>query len=255
MPSLCVTPAIVLRSWPFGESDKIVSFLTQDYGKVTGIAKGAKRSRKRFVNTLEIFAWVRLRFLDRPHSTLAFIQASDLIQPFKNLTTSLEKIVHASHLLETTDSLIVEREANPLLYDHLKDGLVFLDDHESSLGFLTYFELKLLQLAGYQPSFNHCRRCSKPFHLHLPCDWRFSPRDGGILCESCSGLRREAVSLSVAALAALTALQQASGFPLARSAVPSSVLKEALAVLLRFIQFQINRELKSTPFVDEFSFA
>jgi len=47
-----LTPAIVLRSRPFGESDKIVSFLTESYGKLTGIAKGAKRSRKRFVNPL-----------------------------------------------------------------------------------------------------------------------------------------------------------------------------------------------------------
>ncbi len=255
MPSFCVTPAIVLRSWPFGESDKIVSFLTQDYGKVTGIAKGAKRSRKRFVNTLELFAWVRLRFVDRPHSSLVFIQACDLVRPFKNLTTSLEKIAHASSLIETTDGLIGEREANPPLFEHLKNGLVFLEENASSLDFLTFFELKLLQLSGYQPWFHHCRRCEKKFQRHLPDHWRFSPRDGGILCESCSELRREAVSLSAAALAALTGFQQAKDFPAPDSSIPPPVLKEALTVLLRFIQFQINKELKSTPFVDAFSFA
>ena len=74
---LChVTPAIVLRTWPFGESDKIVSFLTESHGKLTGIAKGAKRSRKRFVNSLEPFSLVNLRFQDRAHSNLAFIVAS-----------------------------------------------------------------------------------------------------------------------------------------------------------------------------------
>lgn len=255
MPSLCVTPAIVLRSWPFGESDKIVSFLTQDFGKVTGIAKGAKRSRKRFVNTLELFAWVLLRFVDRPHSSLVFIQACDLVRPFKNLTTSLEKIAHASYLVETTDGLTGEREANSPLFEHLKTGLVFLEENASSLDFLTFFELKLLQLSGYQPRFNHCRRCEKEFRLHLPGHWRFSPRDGGILCESCSDLRREAVSLSAAALAALADFQQANDFPVPDSSIPTSVLKEARAVLLRFIQFQINKELKSVPFVDEFSFA
>jgi len=255
MPSFCVTPAIVLRSWPFGESDKIVSFLTQDYGKVTGIAKGAKRSRKRFVNTLELFAWVRLRFIDRPHTTLGFIQACDLVRPFKNLTTSLEKIAHASYLVETTDGLTSEREANPPLFEHLKNGLVFLEENASSLDFLTFFELKLLQLSGYRPWFDHCRRCTTPFQRHLSGHWRFSPRDGGILCESCSDLRREVISLSSPALAALAAFQQASVFPTPGSSIPPLVLKEALAVLLRFIQFQINKELKSVPFVEEFSFA
>jgi DNA repair protein RecO (recombination protein O) len=62
------TPAIVLRTRPFGESDKIVSFLTERFGKVTGIAKGALRSRKRFVNSLEPLAIINLRFQDRPHS-------------------------------------------------------------------------------------------------------------------------------------------------------------------------------------------
>jgi DNA repair protein RecO (recombination protein O) len=56
------TPAIVLRGRPHGESDKIVTFLTKDWGKVTGIAKGAKRSQRRFVNVLEPFTHVQLRF-------------------------------------------------------------------------------------------------------------------------------------------------------------------------------------------------
>ena len=47
------TPALVLRGRTHGESDKIVTFLTRDWGKVTGIAKGAKRSQRRFVNVLE----------------------------------------------------------------------------------------------------------------------------------------------------------------------------------------------------------
>src|ERR671923_3096688 len=93
-----VTPAIVLRSRPFGESDKIVSFLSENYGKLTGIAKGAMRSRKRFVNSLEPFSLVNLRFQDRPHSNLAFILASDLSLGFKHLATSLEKISYASYL-------------------------------------------------------------------------------------------------------------------------------------------------------------
>src|ERR1043166_4648954 len=97
------TPAIVLRARPYGESDKIVSFLTESHGKLTGIAKGAKRSRKRFANSLEPFSLVELRFQDRPHGSLVFILASDLLFGFKNLASSLEKIAFASYLVEITD--------------------------------------------------------------------------------------------------------------------------------------------------------
>src|SRR2546425_1402449 len=105
-----VTPAIVLRARPYGESDKIVSFLTENYGKITGIAKGAKRSRKRFANSLEPFSLIDLRFQDRPHSNLVFILAADLLLGFKNLVAALEKISLASYMVEITDGLIGERE-------------------------------------------------------------------------------------------------------------------------------------------------
>lgn len=255
MRSPCVTPAIVLRTWPYSESDKIVSFLTKGYGKVTGIAKGAKRSRKRFVNTLEPFSLVNLHFQERPHSTLAFVYACDLIRVFKSLTASLEKIAQASYLIEITDALAGEREENRLLFEHLKEGLTFIEENETSLSFLTFFELKLLRLSGYQPMLEYCRRCEKKWQLGLEPKWRFSPRDGGILCGGCATFRKEAVPLSVEALYVLADLQRANAMPSGDLSIPLSVLKESRSALLRFIQFQINRELKSAPFLDGFSFA
>jgi DNA repair protein RecO (recombination protein O) len=256
MRSAYVTAAIVLRCWPFSESDKIVSFLTESHGKVTGIAKGAKRSRKRFANTLEPFSLVHLRFQDRAHSTLAFVHACDLVRPFKDLTTSLEKIALASYFTEITDGLTGEREENRLLFQHLRDGLIYLEEKEISLAFLTFFELKLLKLSGYQPMFEQCRRCRArwPHGFQVKCC--FSPRDGGILCESCSRFRKEAVPLSVEALHTLSDLQTTDSLLSDHLAsFPSSALREGRSVLLRFIQFQMNRALKSLPFLDLFSFA
>ncbi|HSC41785.1 MAG TPA: DNA repair protein RecO, partial [Candidatus Binatia bacterium] len=77
-----VTAAIVLRNRPYGESDKIVSFFTDKFGKLTGIAKGALRSRRRFVNSLEPFSLINLKFQDPPHSNLVFIIAADLVNSY-----------------------------------------------------------------------------------------------------------------------------------------------------------------------------
>ncbi|MBI3059270.1 MAG: DNA repair protein RecO [Deltaproteobacteria bacterium] len=224
MRSPCVTPAIVLRSWPFGESDKIVSFLTEGYGKVTGIAKGAKRSRRRFVNTLEPFSLVNLRFQDRPHGTLAFVHACDTIRHFKELTTSLEKIAYASYFVEITDGLAGEREENRRVFQHLREGLIFLEENGISLSFLTFFELKLLKFSG-------------------------------VLCGPCSTLRKEAVPLSSEALGVLAELQEANSILPHHLALSPAILKESRPALVRFIQFQINKELKSAPFLEAFSCA
>lgn len=250
-----VTRALVLRSRSFGESDKIVSFLTESYGKVTGIAKGAKRSRKRFVNTLEPFALVNLRFQDRPHSSLAFIHACDLIHPFKDLTTNLEKIAHACYVMEMTDVLIREREENRALFEHLKEGLKFIEERGGSLSFLTFFAMKLLKVSGYEPMLKHCRRCKKISRAEPQNAWRFSPDDGGILCLACAAFRKDTLPLSVEALRVLSGFQEENGVIPHPSSVNPSILKEAQSVLRCFIQFQINKELKSAPFLEALSIA
>jgi len=253
MPSFCVTPAIVLRSWPYGESDKIVSFFTETRGKITGIAKGAKRSRRRFVNTLEPFSLVDLRFQERSHSALMFVLACDLIRPFKGLTASLENIAHASYLVEISDRLTREHEENHQLFDHLREGLIFVEEKGTSLSFLVFFELKLLQLVGYRPMLQRCRRCGESWRRELQAQWCFSPRDGGVLCESCSPFRKETVSLSTEALHALATFQNTNGILSCPPSFSPSALREGHSALTRFIQFQIDRELKSVSFLEAFS--
>jgi DNA repair protein RecO (recombination protein O) len=258
----------VLRSWPYGESDKIVSFFTVEHGKVTGIAKGARRSRKRFLNSLELFSFVNLRFQERANSSLAFIHACDWIRVFKDLTRNLEKIAAAAYLVEIADELTREREQNRPLFEHLMQGLTFIEEKGTSLSFLTIFEMKLLKLSGYQPMLDHCRRCreKRPGTRHefgdrqpeVPSSgsragWRFSPYDGGILCEACSPFRRDTIPLSLEALDTLARIQQVASVSVPCTGISLSALKETRSVLPRFIQFQINKELKSVPFLDAFS--
>jgi len=245
-----VTAAIVLRHRPFGESDKIISFLTEDFGKLTGIAKGAMRSRKRFVNSLEPFALVNLRFQDRPHGNLAFILAADLVTSFSKLLTSLERISYASYFVEITDGLVGEREENGEIYRHLRDALSFLEQNETSLRFLTAFELKLLRLVGYQPFLDNCKGCHSVLD-EAHSRWHFSPIDGGILCEFCARSRKQILPLGATAVEVLTALQMET--ELSCISLPRSVIHEIRAALLGFIQFHMDREIKSAAFLSAFS--
>jgi len=247
------TPAIVLRTRRFGESDKIVSFFTERYGKLTGIAKGALRSRRRFVNSLESFSLVNLAFQDRAQGNLAFLLSADLIHGFGTLTTDLDRISHASYLVEITDGLIGEREENPAVFQHLKGGLCYLAEHGTSLRFLTVFELELLRLAGYQPVLDTCKKCHQDRINGAASRWLFSPPDGGILCDPCSRSSREVMPLGATAVEILRALQTESGSLPAQIPLPLSVIKEIRSVVLRFIQFHMEREIKSAPFLHQFS--
>ena len=248
-----VTQAIVLRARPFGESDKIVSFLTESHGKITGIAKGAKRSRKRFVNSLEPFSLVNLRFQDRPHTSLAFLLGSDLLESFAHLLTSLDKVASASYLVEITDGVIGEREENSRVFEHLRNALAYLEKQEPTVLFVTRFELELLSLAGYRPSLDDCRRCRNSRPGRAAASWHFSFRDGGILCEACAKSRREIMPLSIAALEVLSELQLGQETPGHDQLLGASVIREIRTLMPRFIQFQTDRELKSARFLHEFS--
>jgi DNA repair protein RecO (recombination protein O) len=245
-----VSPAIVLRVRPFGESDKIVFFLTEKYGKMSGIAKGAMRSRKRFVNSLEPFSHIKLSFQDRPHSSLAFLLNAELIHGSRALIADLDRIAQASYLVEITEGLIAEREENQAVFQHLRDGLCHLANKGASLRFLTAFELKLLALAGYQPALDHCKRCQK--HCNDSVQWYFSMPDGGIVCNNCSQACHDLLPLGKTAVEILTALQSDNNSLPVQISLAETVVAEMRGTLLQFIQFHLGHEIKSAPFLNNF---
>jgi DNA repair protein RecO (recombination protein O) len=251
MPVTQITPALVLRSRPFGESDKIVSLLTPDLGKITGIAKGAKHSRRRFMNALEPFSLINLHFQDYPNRSLVFIVSAELLG-FKQLVTNLVKISYASYMVEITDGLVAEREENLLVFKHLKDGLCYLDENEPSLRFLTSFELILLRLTGYQPLFESCKCCGNAEPL-AAVRWHFSFRDGGIFCNSCARKKNESFPIGATAMNVLKDLQAAQSLFASSILLPISVIDEIRSLLSQFIQFHIGREIKSAAFLCRFA--
>jgi DNA repair protein RecO len=146
-----------------------------------------------------------------------------------------------------------EHDENRALFVHLRDGLGFIDANESSELAIAYFELTLLKLSGYQPMLGQCRRCAAAWRERAG-RWNFSLRDGGILCPGCSAFRREVAPLSFEALAFMEELAHANGeVPLHLNSFPAAARREGHLALLRFIQYQIGKELKSAPFLDAFS--
>ena len=139
------TSAIVLRTRAYAESDKIVTFLSRDWGKLTGIAKGAKRSRRRFVNVLEPFTHVQLRFRPSRSGDLMFILGCELIQAFRRPSADLERFALASYVVELADVMVAGREAGQEMYDLVLAGLSTLEDEaELSPVFSSLFALHIL---------------------------------------------------------------------------------------------------------------
>lgn len=180
-----ITPAVVVRTRAFGESDKIVTFLTRDLGKIAGIAKGARRSKRRFVNVLEPFTHVDVTLRLRQGSDLAFVNACVLVDAPITIARDLMKFAYASYVLELTDRMVREREAGPDTYELVRDAIALVEQSDAEPGVLRAFELHLLRLTGYEPELDRCRRCATAVTSGMTM--YVHPSRGGVLCIRCRG--------------------------------------------------------------------
>lgn len=143
------TDAIVLRLTDYGEADRIVSVFTLEQGKLQGIARGAKRSRKRFAGALEPFAHLKLQL--QQGSGLATLTSADIASIFPGIRGELAKIGSAAYACELVERLTPEEEANPRLFRLLYCYLERLDQSPLSPSDRRFFAVNLLKILGYQP--------------------------------------------------------------------------------------------------------
>ena len=245
------TPALVLRARPYSESDKIVTFLTRDWGKVTGIAKGAKRSQRRFVNVLESFTHVQLRFRPSRGDDLAFIFGCDLLRAFRVPGQDLQRYAFASYLAELIDVMISGREAGEEAYSLFLVGLTTIEEqHELSPLFLSAFELLLLMCTGYAPNITECQHCGLPANT-LEGLTVFSPSRGGLLCVRCGDHDGMTIHLSHETPQVLHSARIMTPASFLLTAPSPRACRETRAIVSSLLARHLTRPLKSRAFLEQ----
>jgi len=248
MPLEEVSPAVVLRTRDYSEADRIVTLLTHDCGKLSGIAKGAKHSRRRFERKLEVFSHVMVYFRRRPQGELVFITRAEAahLPPF-DLTDDLGKIGLASYMVELADALSREAAESSGAYRILTAALANLARHGAGNALRQAFELHFLRWAGYQLEFARCRLCEALPGSNVS-SFAFVPAYGGIVCHLCRArIESPALSLSAASTAALAQLGAASFEAVAT--MPGGG-NDAQVALSRFMATVLDRRLRSLDFLD-----
>ena len=238
--------AIILRTRAYGEADKIVTFLTADIGKLTGIAKGAKNSRRRFANCLDPFTRVRVHFRTKPGASLAFMESCDLLESVGALVDPA-KFAYGSYLVELVDQLTAEGQPIRELYDLLAEGLDAVRHGPATATLLRGFELRLLHHAGYEPQLQTCARC----HLPLSSDAGvyLDPAHGSVVCTRCRDAAESLLPIGGATLAALTALKPLPLAEARRRRFPNGAAAEAAQVMSRLLALHLARPLRSVKLI------
>jgi DNA repair protein RecO (recombination protein O) len=243
---LFTTEAIVIRSLAYGESDKIITFLTKDFGKIKGIAKGARRSKKRFQNALELFSRIRLTFFEREGAGLMRAEGCDILHSFSGIREDLRKIFYAHYFLELANEMTGEREAAPETFSLLLSSLSHLEERDPHEELLRIFEIRMLSLFGYRPNMKKCHLCKKGWEeLMTSPTVFFSVEKGALVCEGCSRSWNHLVPLSLGTARLIEQISYMELSKVHRFRFTGQALSESRALLPKFITYQLGKEPKS----------
>jgi DNA repair protein RecO (recombination protein O) len=190
--------AIVLRTYPFREADLLVTLFTRVEGKVRGLARSAKKSKRRFGGALEPLTYVRAFYDVRERQELARLDACDVIESPMASEVSYPRAVALGHIAELLDELLPDHEANDAIFRLTLSVLHVLTGPEIWMP-VTYFELWLTRLVGFLPEFSECIVCGR--NLNGSRAWFHALADG-LMCIDDKRLASSEISSESRALAA-----------------------------------------------------
>lgn len=238
------TSAIVLDCRDHGESDKIVTFLCPEAGRLSGIAKGAKRSKQRFVNKLELFSLLHLTYSLPRHGDLAFIAAAELQCSFLNLRKHIGLYNAATVVREFILAGTSEKERNEKAFEILLWALHSLDKKHPSHTVVILFLLRFFEYIGYRPDLLHCHHCGRSTATERTSEFNYMT--GCLICEGCSlHSLQTTVPLSLGTIKLLANAQNQPLERLHRLQFSSRAQAESLNMLHHFGRQLLQRDIHS----------
>ncbi len=237
--------ALILRTYPFHEADLLVTLFTRAEGKVRGVAKSAKRSKRRFGGALEPLTYVVAHWEDKEKQELARLDSCDVIASPLATEVTYPRVVALSYVAEVIDQLLPEREPSDDIFRlalsvvrHLKADTLWMP--------LTYFDLWIVRLIGLLPDLSHCTACGATLNGHRAY---FHALADGLLCARDKRLASSEISAESRALAAemfRAPLESFSGAPWPRQ--QGADLRKFLA---QRIQRHIEKKLVTAAMLDK----
>lgn len=230
---------IVLRSFPFGEADRVVVLLSPNRGKLRTVAKGVRKTKSRFGGRLEPFTHVDLIVYEGRN--LDTITQVSIIEAFPALRADLDRVVAAGTMVEVADAVAQQDEPSLRLFLLLQRGLKALDAGTAHPDLMTSFLLKAAAVVGVAPALEDCAGCGRGDGLT-----RFSFAEGGVLCENCRTAGSYALRRGLTDYLAVVAASDLGDLP----AADERFSGEALGVTRRFVEHHLERRLESLAVLD-----
>lgn len=248
------TPAIVIEVKTYGESDKIITFYSKTQGQISGIAKGAQRSLKRFVNKLEMFTQLEILYTVGRSSSLVMIDQAELVNPFPVIRNNYDRFTAATLICELIRHWTKENDPDDHILELLIWALANLEDLKRPASWIVIlFNIKLLTLLGYKPNLEGCSECGTLTPENGP--YRFNFAINGLICRRCSKSasnlmpHHQGLNFSLSTARFLHKAQEMPFSRVARLRFTPAVVKEALTMLRHYGNSILQKDISSWDFL------
>lgn len=236
--------AVIISHKDFGEADRFVTMFSLEGGKIRGLAKGVRKMASRKAAYLEPF--MQSKVVIARGKTFWIITQADAIRQYLSIRDSLEKTALAAYVMELVDRFTIEEEPAPRIFRLIAETLKRVDERVNIYNALRYYELQLLEYAGFRPDLTDCVACGKVIAAQ---DQYFSTAQGGVICPECGVLYHQARKVSVDALRYLRHLQRSSYTAIADVEIPQKIQTEMSALINRYIASIVERRLNAQEFI------
>ena len=239
------TNALVLRSVDYKESDKILTLLTPEQGKLTVSARGCRKKGSAIAAACQLLCWSEM-VLYEYQGRWAVKEASTQRQ-FRGVRDDLDKLALACYFAEVTETLALEEMPSPELLSLILNSLHALDQMNKPLPLVkAAFELKAMCLAGYEPLLEGCAVCG----AEVPEEPRFHLKEGVLHCAACRGGVGEGISMPIngQALAAMEHIAYGAPKRLFSFRAEGEGLKQLADLAEAYLHTQMERGFRSLDF-------
>ena len=231
--------AVLLKSIPYGESDRIVTLLTEEWGKLSAIARGARKSSRRFAGSLEPYAVIEIE-LGRSRGSLEGLSEARLVRAFPGILRDLERMTVAASGLEIVREALPEHDRpDPRLLPAI-EAFFELAQSLATPELRIAFTHRVLSLSGLSPNLASCGRCGREAPLGKAA--LFSAELGSVICRACGG---GPFKLSGGLRGALAGAASAEWPRLAQHGLEPEALAIADAMTGAFVEHHLTQRLKA----------
>ncbi|MCF6137959.1 DNA repair protein RecO [Pseudalkalibacillus berkeleyi] len=241
---LIKTEAIVIRTSDYGESNKVLTVYTKDFGKLGMMARGAKKTKSRLSSVSQLFT--HAHFLIQKGSGLGSLSQGEIINTFRGIKQDIIKTAYAAYMVELLDKVTDEHKPSPALFEFLSLSLTYLEEDIDPDVLKAIFEMKMLRLAGIGPQVDRCVLCGRK-----EGDFSFSISEGGFLCGQCRFSDERAVALSSQTARLLNLFYHIDLSRLGNVSVKKETKEMIAQILTTYIDEYSGIRLKSKRFLDQ----